>query len=39
MFTCDRDLKVDECDPNLYVTLKQLQFFISFTISFVGGIL
>ena len=35
-----RDLKVDGCQSNLYVMLNQLLFFfISFTTSFVGGIL
>ena len=34
-----RDLKVNECQSNLYVMLKQLLFFISFTTSFEDGIL
>ena len=33
------DLKVNECQSNLYVMLKQLLFFISFTTSFEDGIL
>ena len=35
-----RDLKVDGCQSNLYLMLKQLLFFlINFTTSFVGDIL
>ena len=34
-----RDLKVDGCQSNLYVMLKQILFFINFMASFVGGIL
>ena len=37
-FRISRDLKVDGCQSNLYVMLKQ-SFFINFTTSFVGGIL
>ena len=32
-----QDLKVDGFQSNLYVMLKQLLFFVSFRVSFVGG--